>query len=166
MGHGPQLIPDATMGIQMVLFFISFLALSQLAIKPYVRLLKLRESRTVGLQEKAGENRARAQKLQLDYEAQMAEERKKIAAWTDGERRKIADAERAIIQEARNEASKELQAARKKTDDELREAQRALSPLAVEFSSAIASKLLGYKVKVSPKASDQAKEAETETVMS
>lgn len=165
MGHGPQLIPDATMGIQMVLFFICFLSLSLLVFKPYVKLLKLRESKTTGLQAKAAESRTHAQKLQQDYEAFMQEERKKVAAWTDGERRKIADAERAVIQEARNEAAKELQTARKKTDDELREAQRALSPLAVEFSSAIASKLLGYKVKVSPKANDSAKGAETETVM-
>jgi F0F1-type ATP synthase membrane subunit b/b' len=166
MGHGPQLVPDWTLFIQVVLFFISFLALRFLVFKPYVQLLKLRQSKTVGLRERAAEARARAEKLRIDYEAMMLEERRKSALWTDAERRKVAESERDIIQAARNTAGDELQAARKKTDDELKEAQRALSPLAVEFSSAIASKLLGYKVKVSGKAADSAKSAETETVLS
>jgi F0F1-type ATP synthase membrane subunit b/b' len=166
MGHGPSLAPDITLLIQVALFFISYFALSALVYKPYVQLLKLRESRTDGLREKAAEARARAQKLQADYETQMREERRKVALWSDAERRKVADSEREIIQAARDQAAKTLQAARKKTDDELREAHRALSPLAVEFSSAIASKLLGYKVKVSPKAAESGKSTETETVLS
>lgn len=162
MGHAPNLMPDYTLFIQVGLFFVSYVVLSVLVFKPYVKLLKLRESKTTGLREKSAEARVRAQKLQADYEAWMREERKKIAQWTDVERRKIADGERQLIQGARDIAARNLLAARKKTDDELAEARRALSPLAVEFSSSIASKLLGYKVKVTPKAADSSKSSEAE----
>lgn len=166
MGHGLLAPPDPVIvGIQVVLFFISFLTLHFLVFKPYVQLLKLRQARTIGLRDKAAHAREKSAKLQADYDGHMKEERRKVAAWTDGERRKIADAERDIIQAARDQAGKDLQSARKKTDDELKEAQRALSPLAVEFSSAIASRLLGYKVKVPPKNVEGSKSAETETVL-
>ncbi len=167
MGHGLLAPPDLQiLGIQAVLFFVSFAALHFLVFKPYVQLLKLRQARTIGMRDKAAHARERSQKLQAEYDSHMREERKKVTAWSDGERRKIADAEREILQAARDQAGKDLQAARKKTEDELKEAQRALSPLAVEFSSAIASKLLGYKVKVPPKSADASKSTETETVLS
>lgn len=166
MGHAPNLAPDFTLFIQVALFLISFCSLHLLVFKPFVELLKLRESKTIGLRERAAEARTRTQQLQQEYTAFMQEARKKTSAWMDGERRKIADSEREIIQEARNKAAQELLASRKVTEQELKEAQRALGPFAVEFSSAIASKLLGYKVKVSGKAADLAKSLETETVLS
>ena len=161
--HGPSLFPDYTLFIQLAIFLASFLVLRALVFKPYLQLLALRRERTIGLQEKAAKDMERAVKLEADYENFMRAERKRIAQWSDDERRKIAEDERRIVQSAREAAADELLAVRKKIATDAEQARRELTPLVNEYSSQIASKLLGRKVSVSVSAAS-GKHTEAETV--
>ena len=147
--HGPSLFPDYTLFIQLGIFILSFLVLRALVFKPYLQLLTLRRQRTVGLQEKAARDLDRASKLQADYESFMRNERKKIAAWGEEERRKIADQEKGVISAARDSAAQELNGVRQKVAQETEQARRELAPLVNEYASQIVGKLLGRKVSVS-----------------
>lgn len=162
MGHQPTLIPDYTLLIQLGIFFATYFVLRLFVFKPYLQLLKLRENQGVGLKSKAEEDRERAEQLRQQYEAFMLAERKRVAAWADQQRHAVAAEERRVVEEARSLAAKELQLVREKTGEELGRAHEELTPLVTEFSSAIASKLLGYQVKVSASSAESKKTAEAE----
>lgn len=164
MHHEPSLIPNFTLLIQLGIFLASWLVLHQLVFKPYVALIKARRDKTTGLVEKATKARARAAQLQSQYEQLMKDERKKVAAWTDEERKKVNDAERDIISAARDEVGNELQALRAKTQADYEKARRDLLPQVGEYSSYIVSKLVGYQVKV-PVSAEAKKSMETESTV-
>jgi len=149
MENSPQLLPDFTLVYQLIIFFMSYFVMRELVFKPYLQLLRLRKEKTVGLREKALEAQARASKLRGDYETFIAAERKKVAGWTDEERRKTSEEEKGIIQEARTSVSQELDVLRKKIDREVETARKQLQPQVVEYSSNIATKLVGRKIDAS-----------------
>jgi len=148
MHEEPSLIPNLTIFIQMGIFFASWAVLHFLVFRPYVALIKLRKEKTVGLLEKADRDRAEAVQLQEKYDTFMKAERKKIVAWTDDERKKINEAERQTVSEAREAMGKELHGLREKIRTETDKARKELLPQVGEYSSNIVSKLVGYAVKV------------------
>lgn len=165
MGHAPVLVPDYTLFIQLGIFFASYFVMRALVFKPYLALLAERRAKTVGLKEKALHAREKAAKLQTDYEAHMKQERKKVAAWTDEERKKIADEERAIVEAARGEVAESLATSRAKILADTEQARRDLMPLVNEYSSQIASKLLGRKVNVVAAATSKGQRENSEQVV-
>lgn len=153
--HEPVLVPDFTIFIQVALFFASYFVLSALVYKPYLALLKARREQTIGLIEQAELDKAKAETLRIEYEALMKAERKKIAAWSDEERKKVQDEERAQTQAARDIAAKASEAAREVRDKEKKSAIKSLESSVNEFSSAIVSKMLGRKVQVTGAATEK-----------
>jgi F0F1-type ATP synthase membrane subunit b/b' len=149
MGHEPQLIPDYTLLLQLGLFFASYFVLKALIFNPYLSLLEERKAKTTGLREQADRDKERALKLQAEYEKFLKAERKKQAAWSENEHQHVNEEERAIIQKARDAVGEELQVIRTRIQSDLERARKDLFPLISEYSSQIASKLVGYKVKVS-----------------
>jgi len=150
MQHEPSLIPNFTLLIQAGIFFASWLVLHTLVFRPYVALLKARREKTVGLLDKAARARVKTAQLQQEYETFMKAERKKIVEWTDEERKRINEAERKIIAQARDEVGGELQGLRAKIATDTERARKDLLPQIAEYSSYIVSKLVGYTVKVPP----------------
>lgn len=148
MHHEFVLIPDITIVFQLGLFLASFLALHFLVFKPYQALIHARHEKTTGLKEKALEAEEKAKKFKEEYETFMKGERKKVAGFLEEERRKTSDAERGVIQAARDEVAGELGALRKKVDEEAGAARKELLKLVPDYSSLIASKLTGQKIKV------------------
>src|SRR5688572_33239449 len=128
MHHEPSLIPNFTLLIQLGIFLASWLVLHTLVFKPYVALIEARRSKTTGLVERAAKAKSRAAQLQAQYEQLMKEERKKVTAWTDAERKKVGDAERDIISAARDEVAKELQVLRGKLQADTEKARKDLLP--------------------------------------
>ena len=124
-------------------------------------MLKARKEKTVGLKEKANADRERASKLKAEYEAFMKTERKKIVEWTETERKKVNEEDRQIVQLARDGVSEDLQVLRAKVKADCDKARKELLPQISEYSSQIASKLVGYKVNVSS-SMDLGQHAETE----
>ena len=161
MGHEPVLIPDFTLFIQLAIFFASFFVMNSLIFKPYVALLNARKEKTVGLKERAHADRDRAVKIKAEYETFMKVERKKIVEWTEAERKKIDEEDRHVLQQARDGVNEELQVLRAKVKADCETARKALLPQVSEYSSQIASKLVGYKVNVSG-SMDLGQHAETE----
>lgn len=162
MHHELSLIPNWTLLIQLGLFIASFLVLHFLVFKPYQALLHARHAKTVGLKEKAEEAQVQALKYKEEYETFMRAERKKIAAFSEGEKRKVSDEERTIIQAARDKVADELGALRSKVNSEKEQARKELAPTIPEFSSLIASKLTGQKIKVTASKTDTKKGASAE----
>jgi predicted DNA-binding protein (UPF0251 family) len=79
----------------------------------------------------------------------MKVQRKEVAHWLDEEKKKVADEERALIEEARNKVAKELAASRKAAEEQLDIAKKELLPLVGDYSSKIVAKLTGKKVTIS-----------------
>lgn len=147
--HEPSLLPDKTIFIQLGLFFASYFVLNLLVFKPYVALIERRREKSSGLKEKAAEDREKAEKFKVDYEALMKDERRKVNAWLDDEKKKVSDEERNIIQTTRDTIAKELALSEENLRKDVEKARGELLPLMNEFSSQIATKVLGRNVKVS-----------------
>jgi F-type H+-transporting ATPase subunit b len=147
--HEPVLVPDMTLFIQMGIFFASYFVLNALVFKPYLALLKARREQTVGLRTAAERDRETAEKLRAEYDTFLKAERKKIAAWSDAERKVVQDDERNRIQLARNTAAKASDATRAVLEEERKKASKSLESSVNEFSSAIVSKMLGRNIQVS-----------------
>ena len=149
MSHAPVLIPDYTLFIQLGIFFGCYFVMKGFVFGPYLGLLAVRRAKTIGLREKALQARERTAKLQVDYEAHMKAERKKVAGWIEEERRRISDEERNAVQAVRDVVTKKLQLLRENVQTDVNRARRDLLPLVNEYSSQIASKLVGHPVHVS-----------------
>jgi F-type H+-transporting ATPase subunit b len=149
MGSDSELIPNFTLFIQMAIFFGCYFMLNKFVFGPYLALLEIRRAKTIGLKEKAVHDKQHAEKLRTDYEAFLKSERKKLVAFMDEERKKVADEEKVIIQESRAAVGKGLQTLRERLRLDVEKTREDLSPLVSEYSSQIASKLLGRKVNVS-----------------
>lgn len=162
MHHDLSLIPDWTLLIQLGLFLASFLVLHFLVFKPYQELLHARHEKTAGLKEKAEEAQVKAQQYKEEYEVFMRAERKRISTFADGERQKISEEERTIIQAARDSVAGELGALRQKVGQEKEQARKDLTPFIPELSSLIASKLTGQKIKIPAGKTEAQKGSSTE----
>lgn len=149
MDHGPVLIPDSTIVIQIGLFFTAYGLMNHLVFKPYLNLLKMRRGRTSELVKKAAKNRLHAEELTVAVDSALREERKKINQWLDDEKKKVSEEERLILNKARQQASVELEGARVKIGEEVSEARQKLAPMVQDYASQIATRLLGRKVTVS-----------------
>lgn len=149
MGSDSELIPNFTFFIQLGIFFGCYFMLNKFVFGPYLALLERRRAKTTGLKEKAIADRQRAEKLRIDYENFLKSERKNLVAFMDDERKKMAEEEKGIIQEARLTVGKSLQVLRERLKQDVAKSREDLAPLVSEYSSQIASKLLGRKVNVS-----------------
>lgn len=149
MGHEPNIIPNITLLIQLGIFFATYFVLSFFVFKPYLKLFKIREEKTSGLMNRARDARVEADRLKNEYENFMQQERKRTATWADEMRRDIAKEERQILNHARREANEALNLVRQGIQQDVEKANTELSPMITEFSSEIASHLLGYEVTVS-----------------
>lgn len=161
--HEPVLVPDYTLLIQLGIFFAAYFVLRFLVFKPYLELLRIRRLKTVGLKEQAAQAHEQATKLRADYDAFMKNERKRINAWSDEQRKTVLDEERGIISKARDAAANELQGARGRIHADSEKARRELLPLISEYSSQLVTKLLGRKVSINGAHIEASRRAETET---
>lgn len=165
MGHEPVLIPDYTFFIQLGLFFASYFVMRRFLFTPYLELLKMRRERTSELRTAAIEAREHAIKLRLDYDSYMLVERKKIAAWADSERGKLAEEERRGVQAARGAAGEQLHLVRANIAADVEQARQLLLPQIAEYAGQIVSKILGRRVQVNNAPLDTAKGSSKETVV-
>lgn len=147
-------------GIELGIFFASYGVLNKVLFKPYLALVHARNAKSSELKEKSAQQKVQADKFQTEYEAFMKTQRKDVSHWLDEEKKKVADEERAIIEEARNRVSKELAASRKAAEEQLDIARKELLPLVGDYSSKIVAKLTGKKVTISSAGLTSKKEVE------
>ncbi len=135
--------------IQLGLFLASFMVMKLLVFKPLMELIHIREHKTHGLKEEAEEAKKKAGQLKSDYENFIKTEHKKTALWLDEEKKKISEEETKLVQAARDQAAQKLEEIRKQIDTEVSQVRNELTPMISDFSSRIASKLVGKTVKIS-----------------
>jgi len=148
------------MGIHLGIFFASYTVLNKVLYKPYLELAKARQAKSTDLKAQSAHQKEETLKYQAEYDAYMKKERKEISHWTEEEKKKVADEERAIIEAARNKVAKELAQAQKQAEEQLAIARKELLPTVGELSSKIVAKLTGKKVTIHSGASPHKKELE------
>jgi F-type H+-transporting ATPase subunit b len=134
--------------IQLALFLSSFVVMKILVFKPLMELIHVREHKTHGLREEAEQAKHKVAKLKEDYGTFIKAEHKKNTIWLEQEKKKITDEEQAIVQGARDEATKKLDDLRKQIGTETTKARTELTPTISDFASRIASKLVGKPVNI------------------
>ncbi len=161
MEHETSLVPNWTLFIQMAIFLASWVTLHFLVFRPYLALIIRRHEKGAGLKEKAASMTERAKALRDQYEIRLKEIRNRISLWVEGERKKIAEEEKGVIQKARDAASSDILASRNAMNVAVGNARKELLPKIEEYSSQIVSKLVGYHVDVPKKFAESAKFEET-----
>lgn len=154
-----NLLP-AQLGIELGIFFASHAVLSKVLYKPYLEVIRARNAKSTDLKAKSAHQKQEAEKMRLDYETFMKAQRKEVSQWLEEEKKKVADEERSMIEEARNKVAAQLSASRKAVDEELGIARKELLPLVGEYSSKIVTKLTGKKVTLTSPSVTSKKEVE------
>jgi F0F1-type ATP synthase membrane subunit b/b' len=139
---------NGTLWIQLGCFIISYLALTQLILKPYMAALIERESRTVGNEETAVRIIEQANDLQHEYEKKTRQMNSEIRGVHDESRSMAMKEYDRLIAAAREAAGKELERARAHIATEIQAARKILSSETPMVSAAIATKLAGKDISI------------------
>ncbi len=134
---------NETIWIQLGCFLVSYVALTQLVFKPYLKAYHERENRTIGGEETAVRIIEEAQELSGSYEKRAREMNSEIKHVYDRKRAEAAKDSEALLAEARKNSASLLEAAREKVKAEVEAARKKLSTEIPVVSSAIASRLAG-----------------------
>lgn len=139
---------DQTIWIQLACFLVSYLALTQLVFKPYMKAFHERENRTVGNEESAVRIIEEAQVLTGSYEKKAREINSQIKHIYDLKRSEAMKDYEALIQTARDNSSDAIESAREKIKTEVESARKKLALEIPAVSAAIASRLVGKDLSV------------------
>jgi F-type H+-transporting ATPase subunit b len=134
---------DSTIVIHLICFLISYVALTQLILKPYMRALEEREKRTVGGEELAVRLVEEAADLQGQYEVKAREINSQITSIYNQSRTAAQKDSDVLVDAARKEASGLLETSRAQISTEVQAARKTLSAEVPAVGAAIASKLAG-----------------------
>ncbi|HVK60824.1 MAG TPA: ATP synthase F0 subunit B, partial [Bdellovibrionales bacterium] len=118
---------DGTIWIHLACFLVSYIALTQLILKPYQKALEEREKRTVGNEEAAVQIIEEANELHSRYEQKAREVNAKIKSFYDQSRTAATKEYDRVIEAARAEAGQLLDASRSEITTEVQQAKRTLT---------------------------------------
>jgi len=134
---------NQTIWIQLACFLVSYLALTQLVFKPYMKAYHEREKRTVGNEESAVRIIEEAQELTANYEKKARDLNSQIKHLYDQKRSEAQRDYEVLVKGAREEASAAIESVREKISNEVQAARKKLSIEIPAVSEAIASRLVG-----------------------
>lgn len=134
---------DSTLWIHLACFLVSYVALTQLILKPYQAAFEEREKRTVGSEETAVRLIEEANDLQTQYALKARELNAQTKGIYDHARTEATKRSETIVTSARDEAARLLQGNRQQIAGEVQKAQKTLSQEIPAVGAAIASKLAG-----------------------
>ncbi len=137
---------NGTLWIQLGCFLISYVALTQLILKPYLAALREREKRTVGNEESAVRMLEETNHLYGQYEKKARSINAEMKAQYDQTRAKAVAEHDRLVEAARADANKLLESARAKITTEIQSARKTLSAEVPAISAAIATKLAGKDI--------------------
>ncbi len=138
-----QLGVDSTLWIHLACFLVSYVFLSQLIMKPYLRAFEEREKRTVGSEETAVRLVEEANDLQTQYALKARELNTQMTSFYNDARQAAQKQSESIVSKARDQATALLQGNREQISSEVQKAQKTLSAEIPAVGAAIASKLAG-----------------------
>ncbi len=134
---------NQTLWIQLGCFLVSYIALTELIFKPYMKAYHEREKRTVGGEEFAIRIIEEAQELTGNYEKKAREINADIKSMYDIKRTDALRDYEQMLADARESSSQLIEGARKKISAEVESARKKLAAEIPAVSSAIASRLAG-----------------------
>jgi F-type H+-transporting ATPase subunit b len=139
---------NQTIWIQLGCFLVSYLALTELVFKPYMKAYHEREKRTVGGEESAIRIVEEAQELTGHYEKRAREMNSEIKHVYDKKRSEALKDYEAMLAEARKTSSSLVEASRAKIKTEVEAARKKIAAEIPAVSGAIASRLAGKDLSV------------------
>jgi len=134
---------NATFWVHLACFLASYVALTQLIFKPYLKALREREARTVGSEEHAARLIQESTQLQGEYEQKAKALNARIKSTFDSSRAEALKEYDRLIEEARAQAQGILDESRAQLEKEVQAARKALATETPNVSLTIASKLAG-----------------------
>jgi F0F1-type ATP synthase membrane subunit b/b' len=134
---------DSTIWIQLACFIVSYLALSHLVLKPYMRAFHERENRTIGGEETAVRIIEETQVLHTELETRSRALHAKIKGFYDESRTEAMKEYEQLVGRARGDANNLLKISRLEIETQIRTARKALTTEVPHIASAIASKVAG-----------------------
>lgn len=137
---------DSTLWIHLACFLISYVAMTQLILKPYMAALLEREKRTVGSEEHAVRLVEEANQIAADYETKAREINAKIKASYDESRGVATKEYDRLVSAAREESQKLVESSRGELGREVQSARKVLSGEVPSVAAAVASKLAGKEI--------------------
>ena len=138
-----QLGVDYTLWIQLWFFFISYIALSQFLIKPYMANLEFRKKRTIINPEEATRLNSSIENLAMDYQGQVKRQNEKGTAIYEKLKAEGVAEEDRLIGAARAEASRLMDQVKKQIQTDMGTAKESLKAQVPQLSKLIASRVLG-----------------------
>ncbi len=135
--------PDFSFVVQIVSFFVLWLALKRLVWDPMLRVLEERESRTIGARARAEELQATASGDEAEYDRRLREVRSGLLAESKTARARVEAEEREIISVAHLQAGEELAALRKSLTQQAQEAREGLDRAARGLAQDIVQRVVG-----------------------
>lgn len=137
---------DFSFLVQLLLFGAFVVFLKPIVFDPMLRLFEERERRTDGVRKRAREMDAKAHAFFQKYEAAMEEVRRTAAQDRERLRAETAKLEAKILEEAKAESAKILEAGRVTTEEEVAQLRKELAAARPALAAQIASQLLGREV--------------------
>ncbi len=137
---------NATVGIQFVIFLITYLVIYFVLIKPYFEAFLVREEKTVGQTEDAERLISEAQQLQAEYEKKAREISQSYKVIYDQNRLEATKEYDRLVADARLQAKKISEEAALRIGSEMSQAQSKLSQEIPQISKEIMVKLIGKEI--------------------
>jgi F-type H+-transporting ATPase subunit b len=138
---------DYTLLIQMANFLVLLLILNKFLYKPILNLLDERRRRLEDSEKLVSDLKEKTSRQWEQYEAEL--QRARISALAEREKLKAegSEAERRLLEEARDQASKLMHEARRRLDEESQKAREVLKAQAQTLGLEMAEKILGRQLK-------------------
>lgn len=137
---------DYTVIVQIVSFLLLWFFLSRLLFRPFLRLLEEREQRTEGARAEAALLREEAERLKAEYDQWVAKARNEGGTIKEALRLEAAKARERLLGEARETASRRLEAMRAEMQRELQRGRELGTREAEAVGVQMVEKILGRKV--------------------
>jgi F-type H+-transporting ATPase subunit b len=125
-----------------LIVLIFYLILRSLFFKPLLRVMAEREARTHGAQKEAEAAQALAAEKIRQYEEALRQARAKVYTEQEAERKKTLDERVALLKEARNKATAEVNGAKENMARELEAAKKQVEGTVPELAAQIARQVL------------------------
>jgi F-type H+-transporting ATPase subunit b len=146
LSGGSMIDLDATLVVQMGLFFVALLVLHTLIFKPLLKVFEAREEAIEGAQDAARQFEADAAGAGTEFDEKMREIRLKAGLERDRLRAEGAKLEAGILSAVQAETQKQMVDAEAQLDSEAAKLRRELKVQAPVLARAIAGKLLQREV--------------------
>ncbi len=133
---------DSTFFYQLAIFCVTYVFLSRLVFKPYLKSYEARVAATTGFQENAEKLREESQALHQEYEAKAQEVNTKVQSYFESANKEAQTYQATTMEKVRKEAASVVLATRKEIESESNKARSEMKIHIAEIGKEIQKKIL------------------------